>query len=322
MNKKTDNINLGKFLSVWGFLTAVFLLAGSLLLIYAQRGKNFVIMLNAINIPLFTVLLLIRRPVERGITEMLNKSAGAFFEIQYDHEKSIGFFLVSLAILFGSYMGFLAFSNVGSYSYMIKEDGIIEYGSSILWFLAAMVVFIHIFRRSRCGVNGRWQLMTDILLIIFFILCAGEEISWGQRIIGIETPGILREVNVQRELTLHNIESVSIFSNAFFLLTVIFFLVVPWFAKKYSQVRKLLYFIHFPVSTRFIVYIFIVTLFAWILVGLRFGTLGFHPFSFYPAAYYTQMDDELFEFLAAFSFFSFSIMHAVKHVKAMNQEIS
>ena len=36
----------------------------------------------------------------------------------------------------------------------------------------------------------------------FFV--AGEEISWGQRLLGIATPEALSEVNIQHEITLHN----------------------------------------------------------------------------------------------------------------------
>lgn len=42
--------------------------------------------------------------------------------------------------------------------------------------------------------------------------CAGEEISWGQRILGFETPDALREVNRQDEFTLHNVgQSLDVF---------------------------------------------------------------------------------------------------------------
>ena len=41
--------------------------------------------------------------------------------------------------------------------------------------------------------------------------------------------------------------------------------------------------------------------------------MGFHPFSFYAQEYYTQMDDEIFELFAAYSFFAFTIMDSVKH---------
>jgi len=40
---------------------------------------------------------------------------------------------------------------------------------------------------------------------LFFI--AGEEISWGQRLLKFDTPEELKEVNYQDEFTLHNIDT-------------------------------------------------------------------------------------------------------------------
>ena len=42
---------------------------------------------------------------------------------------------------------------------------------------------------------------------MFFVL-AGEEISWGQRILGIATPESLKAVNVQEEFNFHNIDGI------------------------------------------------------------------------------------------------------------------
>ncbi|MCB1121119.1 MAG: hypothetical protein KJT03_06205 [Verrucomicrobiae bacterium] len=41
---------------------------------------------------------------------------------------------------------------------------------------------------------------------ILFLFGAGEEISWGQRIFGFETPPAIREINGQDEFNVHNID--------------------------------------------------------------------------------------------------------------------
>lgn len=41
---------------------------------------------------------------------------------------------------------------------------------------------------------------------LFFFVCAGEEISWGQRVFGYETPEEVLEVNEQGEFNLHNLQ--------------------------------------------------------------------------------------------------------------------
>ena len=55
-------------------------------------------------------------------------------------------------------------------------------------------------------------------------------------------------------------------------------------------------------------------IFLWMVIF--FGTLGFYPFSLW--GYYTQMDDEIFECLAAFSYLSFSILDLQIKLKGLN----
>jgi hypothetical protein len=84
-------------------------------------------------------------------------------------------------------------------TWICHEDGLLEY-SEALTFLVAAVLF------SIAGVrNGRaCVFLWGLGLINLF--AAGEEISWGQRIFGIDTPEWLHQINEQHELTVHNIE--------------------------------------------------------------------------------------------------------------------
>jgi hypothetical protein len=83
------------------------------------------------------------------------------------------------------------------------EDGFIEWVTTITLF-AAFCVSAHRFvtARRNFGLRGRFTLL---LLVTMFLFGAGEEISWGQRIFGIETPRILAENNAQKEMNLHNL---------------------------------------------------------------------------------------------------------------------
>ncbi|HYT83488.1 MAG TPA: hypothetical protein VEK86_08550, partial [Gemmatimonadales bacterium] len=56
----------------------------------------------------------------------------------------------------------------------------------------------------------------------------------------------------------------------------------------------------------FVARVYGIGLVAWVVVGLRFGTLGFSPLSLW--GYYTQIDDEIWEFFAAFGFFSLAAL--------------
>ena len=81
------------------------------------------------------------------------------------------------------------------------EDGIVETISAFL-FLGCAVASA-----------GAVSAVKDVparrrILIIFaagFLFCFGEEISWGQRMIGFSTPEFMGEANVQNEANLHNL---------------------------------------------------------------------------------------------------------------------
>ena len=304
---------------VWAGLTILLIFIGLVVFVYSIEAEAFIVLLNTINVLLFSCFVLFRKKIERFIEKSLDESKNSSVNIKYNYEKEIGFVMLPLFIFFCSYVIFLALYDIESYSRLIKEDGIVEYFSAIFWFLSAIIVCFHTIKLSRGKIN-RYQLISNMLLMTFFIVCSGEEISWGQRLFGIETPELLKPFNVQNEITLHNIGSISVFSNTFFLLTVVFFLFVPFLIQKHTRIKNLLYFFHFPIPNRFAMYIYIVSLFVWIFIGLRFGTLGFHPYSVFPEQYYTQMDDEIFELFAAYSFFCFSIFNYAKDVNIIKHQ--
>jgi len=82
---------------------------------------------------------------------------------------------------------------------LVREDGLIEYGTAIL-FLAASVLSLNISGR----VTDRRRRIAHLVLAFFFFACFGEEVSWGQRKLGFGTPEALSRINAQDEFNLHN----------------------------------------------------------------------------------------------------------------------
>lgn len=78
-----------------------------------------------------------------------------------------------------------------------REDNFFEYLTAIC-FLASSLFFL------LCYFSGKNSFF--LLLSIVMLIGSGEEVSWGQRMFGYSTPDFMREINVQREFTLHNIE--------------------------------------------------------------------------------------------------------------------
>jgi hypothetical protein len=94
-------------------------------------------------------------------------------------------------------LGALALAHVTPerYDALMEEDRAVEWATVVL-FLAAGVV------RSYRAIRTRR--VFDALVGLFCLFVAGEEISWGQRLIGYTPPGVFLEHNTQQEANVHN----------------------------------------------------------------------------------------------------------------------
>lgn len=83
------------------------------------------------------------------------------------------------------------------------EDRLVENGTAIFLFVAALVLFWR--ARQFAGQGVRAAAALTVLYALLFVFAAGEEISWGQRIFGWGTPEFFAENNYQNETSLHNL---------------------------------------------------------------------------------------------------------------------
>jgi len=161
------------------------------------------------------------------------------------------------SILFWSIMSFilvasivlLYFTNKDLYMFLSQEDSFFENATAILYFVAGSLLIISSLSKVKRS-KIFWKEILTLLLGLFFMFIAGEEISWGQRIFNLGTPEILKEYNVQNEITIHNIKflsnsfSVHRLLNIFGLLNGIVFPLLYNFNKSF---RKLLNILNFPI---------------------------------------------------------------------------
>lgn len=85
------------------------------------------------------------------------------------------------------------------YIYFIAEDSFAEYTTAVAFLLSA--VFFGVGARDASGLTR--GILVLGALASFFI--AGEEISWGQRILEVETPQAIADRNYQGETNFHNL---------------------------------------------------------------------------------------------------------------------
>ncbi len=120
-----------------------------------------------------------------------------------------------------------------AYTHLIMEDSWGEYGTFVCYIFAFALVFWAVKLNKRLRKPG----YTLFALFLFFI--GMEEISWGQRLIGITTPQFFVQLSSQSELNFHNslkFITVSLFCGAI----IIWSLVLPQGVKYSAAVRRLM----------------------------------------------------------------------------------
>lgn len=87
--------------------------------------------------------------------------------------------------------------------WLLAEDRPIEH-LTFIGFLGASLMALRLAWMHSGGFQW-WVSGVYLLLALAFFGIAMEEVSWGQRWVGFDTPGFLRRINRQGEITLHNI---------------------------------------------------------------------------------------------------------------------
>lgn len=100
-------------------------------------------------------------------------------------------------------VGALVALRPGLYLLLTTEDGLFEWLQFAAFTLAALILALLAWRRW--GAHSPAEALALAVLAVAVAFVAGEEISWGQRILGFGTPETIGAVNQQDEFTLHNV---------------------------------------------------------------------------------------------------------------------
>jgi len=96
---------------------------------------------------------------------------------------------------------------------LVKEDGPFENAGALLFLTTSIMFFVLFFAQNkfykpedRAYFSSFSRRIFFLLLGLLFFVLLGEEISWGQRILGFETPDAIEERNIQDEFNFHNLD--------------------------------------------------------------------------------------------------------------------
>ena len=110
-----------------------------------------------------------------------------------------------LAFLGGGTIAVFVWAAIGEYvpslmaSSIVREDGVIQYATAFLFLGSAGLSL-----RLSIKLPEKRRKYAHLILALGFLLCFGEEISWGQRIFNFSTPELTKLYNTQGEFNLHN----------------------------------------------------------------------------------------------------------------------
>ncbi len=122
--------------------------------------------------------------------------------------------IATTVLSFALFAGFTIWMNLDVESLRVRsnEDDVIESVSAILFLVAAIGFFIVMARSEFLKQRGTKSVyLMTLAWALLMVVFAGEEISWGQKILMFETPDSLAEINKQREFNIHNIGFVDSF---------------------------------------------------------------------------------------------------------------
>lgn len=122
------------------------------------------------------------------------------------------------------------------------EDGFIE---TLTVVALLMVAFLSGRYALKFSARRHWMFTAAmVFLCLFSVFAAGEEISWGQRIFGVESSEFFRENNAQGETNLHNLVvggvkvNKLLFSQLFTLGAALYLLVMPLLYRRNESFRN------------------------------------------------------------------------------------
>ena len=99
-------------------------------------------------------------------------------------------------------LSFIYLINEQLYMHLTNEDGLLEWTTFFSLFLAGVLSFVISIRLKRSKSPYFWFF---ILFSVFCFFSSMEEISWGQRIMDINTPQFFVENSTQPETNIHNV---------------------------------------------------------------------------------------------------------------------
>jgi hypothetical protein len=146
-----------------------------------------------------------------------------------------------IAVLYG--IGVRYLEGPDPFRIYVREDGPAEYATAFFLFAASLVALCRAF--ICCRGKRHLPILTWSVLAFLFFFAAGDEISWGQRILNLESGEFFMKYNKQEETNIHNLViagkslNMIIFSRLVIITLLFYFVALPLLVRKPGFMRNL-----------------------------------------------------------------------------------
>lgn len=120
-----------------------------------------------------------------------------------DYERQVWWAIAVFPLFAVMLIAMLKLASPWWYMVLNREDGVVEWMTAAVYLVAAGFAASLVLSFRRRKENMYALLCAGLGIGMVFI--AMEEISWGQRLFGIATPDFVESINMQGEVTLHNV---------------------------------------------------------------------------------------------------------------------
>ena len=127
------------------------------------------------------------------------------------NDRNLLFFVLITAYVAFSFTPFFILDNT-QHLRLVEENGIYQTLTAVAFLAASILLALTYALEGNGNHFGRWESRRNIfvlLLAIVLFIGAGEELSWGQHLLGFDPPEAIAKYNRQGELNIHNLFAVA-----------------------------------------------------------------------------------------------------------------
>ncbi len=144
------------------------------------------------------------------------------------------------------------YTNMPLYELYVKEDHFLEWLQFLFLFATSLTCFYKSYSLFLNSIN-KLSVLIFLFAGLLFLFGAGEEISWGQRILNLETPKYFEEHNLQEEMNFHNLTVMGVkinklvFGKILAVVILSYLILLPILVTKIDWIRNFFLYYQIPV---------------------------------------------------------------------------